>query len=769
MSTSDDLRFDPDDPRLTAHALGELSDRAGRAHVEALLAASPEARAELADIRALTDTLTAEYEQERLTVDFVGTSAPANIVRLPEQRRAWLRPLLATAAGLFLVAFGFSLLPVYQSVQVKGRHAAAVTTNTDGPPPAGSNLSPTQSAPLAQNDATPLTGNVVSALLPPADTLSASEPAPLLAQTTASDATIVQRAAAESYPASAKRANAPMVPSGPSITSQIQHPRLLADASKAAGSSVFKDEAAAAPPVVGGLPASSDADNGATASMDSADSSSTRHPIQEFNTAAYDHITETPFLAAKDNPLSTFSVDVDTASYSVVRRFIEQGSLPPARAVRIEEMLNYFPYDYAPPAPGDERPFAIHLEGGACPWNPDHRLVRVALKGREIAQDQRPPSNLVFLIDVSGSMEPPERLPLIKESLRLLVEKLTDNDHVAIVVYAGNSGLVLPSTNGANKDKILRALGRLEAGGSTNGASGIQLAYKVAQGSFIRGGTNRVILATDGDFNVGTTSQGELVRLIEKEARSGVFLTALGVGTDNLKDSTMQKLADHGNGNYAYLDSLDEGKKVLVDQLSGTLVTIARDVKIQVEFNPAAVRSYRLVGYEKRLLRKEDFNDDRVDAGEIGAGHSVTALYEVIPASQPDPGSSPAVDALKYQPAPDARPVRTAAAPPADAREMLTVKIRHKAPDSDTSERSYEAAFVDHGTAADYTNATPDFKFAAAVASFGLVLRDSPYKGSATFGGAIELAQEGKGRDASGYRAGFIALARRAQALSQKR
>lgn len=498
-------------------------------------------------------------------------------------------------------------------------------------------------------------------------------------------------------------------------------------------------------------------------------------PGTAYNTTVYEHLEENPFLSAKENPLSTFSIDVDTASYANVRRFIEGGSLPPPDAVRVEELLNYFPYDYAPPAADLDKPFAVHLEAAACPWMPEHRLVRIGVKGKEIAQDKRPASNLVFLIDVSGSMQPPERLPLIKRAMSMMVEHLTENDHVAIVTYAGNSGLALPATSGDHKDTILAALDRLEAGGSTNGAAGITLAYQVAKEGFIKGGTNRVILATDGDFNVGVTDQGDLVRLIQDEAKGGVFLSALGVGTDNYKDATMQKLADKGNGNYHYIDRIEEARKVLVDQMGGTLVTIAKDVKIQVEFNPTVVSAYRLIGYEKRMLRKEDFNDDRVDAGEIGAGHSVTALYEVVPVGQSTPGASPAVDALRYVakaiPLPTAasEPVKGEAGAGGASTEMLTVKMRHKAPDGDKSERSYEVPLVDAGQPGDFARASTDFRFAAAVAEFGLVLRDSPYKGAATLGAAAELAQEGKGADAKGYRAEFIELARRAQAIKDGR
>jgi Ca-activated chloride channel homolog len=442
-----------------------------------------------------------------------------------------------------------------------------------------------------------------------------------------------------------------------------------------------------------------------------------------------------------------------------VRRFINEGSLPPKDAVRVEEMINYFSYDYAQPSDG--RPFAVHLDVASCPWETSRRLVRIGLKGKEIATDKRGRSNLVFLLDVSGSMMPPERLPLVKQAMRLLVEKLTENDRVAIVVYAGASGLALPSTPGHQKERILEALENLQAGGSTNGAAGIQLAYQIAADNFIKGGVNRVILATDGDFNVGVTNQGDLIRLIEEKAKSGVFLSVLGVGTDNLKDSTMQKLADKGNGNYAYLDSLDEARKVLVQQMNGTLVTIAKDVKIQVEFNPARVVSYRLIGYEKRMLRKEDFNNDKVDAGEIGAGHTVTALYEVVPvgaASNPV-ASIPPVDPLKYS-----ANEKSTSTGSTSSGEMLTVKLRYKKPDENKSEL-IERAMTD--TNATFESAPVDLKFAAAVAEFGMILRDSEYKGNGTLDAVIEWAREGKGSDSNGYRAGFIELVRKAQAMKK--
>lgn len=475
------------------------------------------------------------------------------------------------------------------------------------------------------------------------------------------------------------------------------------------------------------------------------------------NTEAYDRIVENEFKDVAGNPLSTFSIDVDTASYANVRRFLTQNTLPPPDAVRIEEMVNYFSYDYTPPEADSEDPFLANMEAAGCPWNPEHRLVRIGLKGREMPWDKRPATNLVFLMDVSGSMQPENKLPLLKQGIKLLVEQLGENDTVSMAVYAGASGLVLPPTNGENRETILEALERLESGGSTNGGAGIQLAYDTAVGSFIKGGVNRVILATDGDFNVGTTNQGDLTRLIEERAKSGVFLTVLGFGMGNVKDSTLEKLADKGNGNYAYIDTLNEARKVLVEQIGGTLVTIAKDVKIQVEFNPVHVKAYRLIGYENRILAAEDFNDDTKDAGEIGAGHTVTALYELVPVGVDI--NLPGVDPLKYQ-------QRTESAPTADTGEVLTLKLRYKQPDGDKS-KLLEFTLVDEGRA--YAAASQDFKFAASVAGFGMILRDSKYKGNTTFDGVVELGEEGRGEDKSGYRVEFIELVRKAKTLSKER
>lgn len=473
------------------------------------------------------------------------------------------------------------------------------------------------------------------------------------------------------------------------------------------------------------------------------------------NTANYPQYPENNFNSVSQHPLSTFSIDVDTASYANIRRFLTMGQLPPHDAVRVEEMLNYFSYQY--PQPRGEDPFAANIEVAGCPWNSEHRLVRIGLQGREIEQLERAPGNFVFLIDVSGSMATPERLPLIKQALRQLVKKMNARDRVAIVVYASEAGVKLPSTPCSEKERILAAIDSLQAGGSTNGGDGIQQAYRVARENYLEGGINRVLLCTDGDFNVGITDQTQLTGMIVEKAKSGVFLTTLGVGTDNYKDALMQKLADKGNGNYYYLDTLEEAQKVLIDQMNGTLVTIAKDVKIQIEFNPAQVSQYRLVGYEKRVMRAQDFNNDAKDAGEIGAGHTVTALYEIVPQGGE---SRDAVDGLKYQSAAP-RPQRSASANPV-SRELLTLKLRYKQPTGNTS-RLLEFAVTDNG--AGYERASADFRFAAAVASFGMLLQDSEFKGSATYGAVRELAQSAKGADNGGYRAEFINLVEKAEAL----
>ena len=692
------MKMNLDDPKLTAFALDELTGTE-KEEMETAVAASPEAQEFLRELRLLSGNLRAEYAAEREAYPI----EHSNLVPLEQKDEPWsLSRRLALAASIALCAcFGAIAIGT-----LKRGGAGFVGRPNPGREPAPA---------VNQTEQTPVEGVDNLAATSPAEQLPAAPPPPVgasLATPSFNDLGVI----ASSDPSAMGAATA--------------RNRLLArQAPGAAGGASVEKKAEA-------------------------------WYRQDFNTARYGSIEENPFLEATSNPLSTFSIDVDTASYSNIRRFIENGSLPPKDAVRIEELINYFSYDY--PQPDDSLPFSVHLDAASCPWAPTHRLVRIGLKGREMPNEKRPASNLVFLLDVSGSMEPANRLPIVKQAMRLLVDKLGENDRIAIVVYAGASGLVLPSTTGDRKEQILGALENLQAGGSTNGAEGIELAYRTATEHFIKGGVNRVMLATDGDFNIGTTSEGELVRLIQEKAKSGVFLSVLGVGDDNLNDSMMQKLADKGNGNYAYLDSVEEARKVLVRQINGTLVTIAKDVKIQVEFNPAQVGSYRLIGYEKRLLRKEDFNNDKIDAGEIGAGHTVTALYEVVPAgTEPNPAASvPPVDPLKYQPTTPALAVLPKAK--TGSPEMLTVKLRYKEPEGETS-KLLERPFVDPGTA--FANATPDLKFAAAVAEFGMILRDSEYKGNGSLGAVAEWATEGKGADENGYRAGFLALVRKTKTL----
>lgn len=475
----------------------------------------------------------------------------------------------------------------------------------------------------------------------------------------------------------------------------------------------------------------------------------------DFNREGYDNISENKFLKVTDNPLSTFSIDVDAASYSNVRRFLNQGQLPPAGAVRIEEMVNYFHYEY--PQPTNDDPFSINTEISDCPWNRDNKLVLIGLQGKKIPTENLPASNLVFLIDVSGSMWDANKLPLVKASMKMLVDQLREQDKISMVVYAGAAGLVLAPTSGADKTKIKDAIDKLEAGGSTAGGAGIKLAYKTAQENFVKGGNNRVILCTDGDFNVGESSDDAMERLIENERKSGVFLTVLGYGVGNYQDAKMQKLADKGNGNHAYIDGITEAKKVLVNEFGGTLFTIAKDVKLQIEFNPAKVQGYRLIGYENRMLAKEDFNDDKKDAGELGSGHTVTALYEVIPVGV-ESDFLKEVDALKYQK--NVVPLSKSS----HNDEIMTVKFRYKAPDGDVS-KLIEHPVVDKQIFIAKTS--DNFRFAASVAQFGMLLRNSEFKSTASYSSVLNLARKAKGTDDEGYRSEFIRLAESAQLLAK--
>ena len=691
------------DARVTEYALGELQG-AAREAFEKELAQSNELQRELEDTVVLCQKLRAlqspkegfdEQSRQELRSEILGN---LRVVRRERNfRRAAVFGALGAAAACLLVSPFIPWSAIFQRSHLRETHQRAADTVVA--------QSQTAFTPALVNSQEALSQMIASA-----ETM----PPPAVSRPVERDPNSAPRSAASSDAA---------VASAPAAK-----PRKLLTGGWGRGS--------------GGL-AKSDARTRVVVVTD-----------EEFDTETYDSIEENRFRAAKDNPLSTFSVDVDTASYSNVRRFLQGDELPPSGAVRIEELINYFPYHY--PEPKAEDPFSVNVELSRAPWNAKHELVRIGLRGRSVPGAERPASNLVFLIDVSGSMQDANKLPLLQRSLRALVESLSAKDRVAIVVYAGSSGLALPSTSGEEKDRILKALDELEAGGSTNGAEGIQLAYQTARENFLKEGNNRVILCTDGDFNVGVTSQSELMSLIEKERASGVFLSVLGFGIGNLKDSTMEKLADKGNGNYAYIDSLSEGRKVLVEQSGATLFTIAKDVKVQVEFNPARVAGYRLIGYENRLLAKEDFNDDKKDAGEIGAGHTVTALYEIVPAGEPLPDQA-SVDPLKYQvPATE----RTAS-----PDELLTVKLRYKTPDGDKS-RLIEAP-VRAGAEKGFEQASEDFQFATAVAAFGLKLRGSPSSGNISWQDIQKIARRSLGEDPGTYRAEFLTLVEKARQLDE--
>jgi len=782
------MKDNANDPRWTAYALGEIADEKERAEIESILAESEEMRRLVEEIRQTAGLLKEELSAE----PSVGLT-PAQRDRIQTKAntgRGWFqsRPVwmaLGAAAALLLAItvmltrFGPEKTVLQQkgsgpvltaelkepaqttellrqklektpasdaaeharaSIDLKADHNLSAGADFDkeqSAPPAASIRadSPAEARPLAEKAAAvgetsrnEVSDSLVASLLAPGEQKGQAfaEQKPSLSEETkaVSDLVAVQtQALANQYPAPLpmKAVSSSMMVGG--MAGGLQN--------QAEDASMRKRLPPPPRPMPPWPPAP--------------------RPRGDFNTEAYDYISDNPFLEVAQNPLSTFSIDVDTASYSNVRRFLDGGSLPPKDAVRIEELVNYFDYDYR--GPTDEKPFAVHFELADAPWKPEHRLLRIGLKGREISPGKRPPANLVFLLDVSGSMADENKLPLVKESMRLLVDQLTESDRVAIVVYASDTHVVLPSTSGDQKERLRQAIDHLRAGGSTNGASGIQLAYQTAQQNYLREGTNRVILATDGDFNVGITNRGDLTRLIEERAKSGIYLSALGFGMGNYKDATLELLANKGRGNYAYIDTSKEARKVLVEQINATLVTIAKDVKIQVEFNPRQVSAYRLIGYEDRVMPKEDFNDDDKTAGVVGAGHAVTALYELVPGVS-DPGKK--VDPLKYQ-----KSVQTSSS--ADSDEILTMKIRSKDPEKD---KSVLSEFTVKGPARKFSSASQDFKFAAAVAAFGMVLRDSPDKGSANMESALEWAKEGRGSDKNGYRQEFIRLIHRAISMS---
>jgi Ca-activated chloride channel family protein len=787
-----------DDPRLTTYALNEM-EPAERTEFEQALAQDAAARRTVEEIRATAATLTAALENEPfepVEVPVAKHDTYAKVIRFPYWKVSGL------AAACF-VAF-FIYLQNHE-IPLEQKHYIEMPLTAPVDPKAESKAKVADVSAAADLPVVPLEPEATTVMAEKLNRDESRAKAGVSVAKAAKPNAFVDQEAGSKDGGLAGKIDSPVVSSAPvPETPAAQSP---APAPTVAVPLDSKEETIVLNPfMVTGTAGSS---HGASSTLGGIRARKQSGGLfagveREHNTEAYAYRKDNGFLRVKDEPLSTFSADVDTASYANVRRFLTQGQRPPIDAVRIEELVNYFPYSYAGPAAAAERmaalakdrgsrnggassaaqaaaPFATNLEVAGAPWAPEHRLVRIGIKGREVSDATRPPANLVFLLDVSGSMDEPNKLPLVKQSLRLLVGKLRPDDRVAIAVYAGASGLALPSTPAAHQREILEAIDRLEAQGSTNGEAGIQLAYDIAKANFITGGVNRVILATDGDFNVGVSSESELVRLIGEKAGSGVFLTVLGFGMGNIKDHTLEQLADKGNGHYAYIDSLAEAKKTLVEQAGGTLVTIAKDVKLQVEFNPAAVQAYRLIGYENRLLAREDFNNDQVDAGEIGAGHTVTALYEVVPAgaAMPTAGS---VDPLKYQ-VPET-PNSKLQTP--KSNEMLTVKIRYKdpaagaeakrAPGYLTSSESYKDSapdvsnkleFVLRDTGAHFDEASPDFKFAAAVAAYGMVLRDSPYKGSATLENVLEWGRAGVGSDAGGYRSEFLGLVEQTRQVMQ--
>jgi Ca-activated chloride channel homolog len=735
-----------EDPRLTAYALGELDDAEQR-EIEALLARDARARTELA---AIVDV------QSRLERALGMASSPA----LSGRRRASLRAAFAERAAT-------------------GSHGVA-SNAPEAKPPASNDAARNDAAAAKRSARSQTRGRgpwlLLAALVPAAAALL------VFSEDAKQDELVVETSGAEQHgltanridlsePAATRGTDSAMqtAPSedgrnelraGQIVTplasrwsdsfAELQGEGLGALGSKADSAGRIAAQMAA-PAEVPGLKAAPRARALRPPDMLEQNSSLGRGGpgMQREN---YDALEDNPFLPVSAEPRSTFSIDVDTAAYALVRRFLDAGTLPPQGAVRIEELINYFSYRY--PQPQGDDPVSVVASLGQAPWNPEHQLVRVALQARQVAAGARPPANLVFLIDVSGSMEAANKLELVKYGLRQLTRSLGVRDRVSIVTYAGNSGLVLAPTLGSRRSEILQAIERLEVGGSTNGGAGIQLAYAIARQHFVAGNVNRVLLATDGDFNVGVTSQSDLVELIQREAKTGVFLSVLGFGDGNYQDSTMEKLADRGNGNYAYIDRPAEAEKVLVEQATGTLLTLAKDVKLQIEFNPAEVSSFRLIGYENRQLEHRDFNDDTKDAGEIGAGHSVTALYEVV---RTGPGAPPpSVDPLVYQPS-----AKPPAPPPAFTGQLLHIKLRYQPPAGGPS-RLLEQTLSDPPRELD-----GDFRFAAAVAEFGMLLRQSPHRGQASYAQVLKLAESSLG-DAPDRkaRAQFVELVRTARRLA---
>jgi len=704
------MSYEMNDPGLTAYVLGELEDTE-RADLETAVENDPNLRNAIEEIREMTELMRAGLAAEPTSQ--LSEEQHRHIEQTAKPRR--MNPAIWTSiAALLLMAMGFAMKnQVFESVKLTAEEPSSSRGDSRSKPKARAILVPPPERPVSH-------------------VLTVTESEAVFA----GDAT-------EPYLENVSDDNSHIKSSASPVTEADPSDRIAEGKEKfvrAVGLARFYNKKKPMP----------DLDPSAVVEDQS-------HVLadQPSNTEDYDLVVEAGFTAVTDDPLATFSIDVDTASYANTRRYINQGSLPPIDAVRIEELINYF--DYADPEPVDGRPFAVNVELADAPWASDHRLMRVGIKAHSFDDENRPACNLVFLVDVSGSMKSPNKLPLLVKSLGLLAENLGAKDRVTILVYAGASGIVLPATRGDNVHAINGALRELLASGSTNGAAGIRQAYAEAKRSFIKGGVNRVVLATDGDFNVGIADRGSLLRLIEEEAKSDVYLTVLGFGMGNLKDGTLEQLAARGNGNYAYIDSLEEAQKVLVEEAGGTLVSVAKDVKIQVEFNPQEVASYRLIGYENRKLAHKDFNDDSKDAGDVGAGHSLTVLYELVP-PRVDVASKTGVDRLKYQHAVE----------PNDRSgdgELLTIKLRYKEVDEAVS-KLIEIPVRDIGNS--LADASDDLRFAAAVAAFGMRLRKSEYIADYPLEGILELAQESTGFDPNGYRSGFLDLVEKARKLMQK-
>ena len=768
------MKFDADDPRLTAFALGEL-DPDEAAPIERALSESPSLQREIDQIRAMAGSLRAQLSVEaspRLTPAQRETIAqePKSVLNSPLIFRRTSRWIAAGAALAACVALAITAAIMFNN-QVDSDDRVAIQQPTPGKTKSKAEKDLDGDSGLMAQAPERAPGGLKLPSTAVADPQAETEHRALLegrSQASEARSRVARPGAGTEAPAAADKLGAPgdssAAPSRRSSQSPPPPPAPPPGPPQSAGGMRQVDPMEVAAPGMdtGGFSGGSPHVDGLLR-----DGRVAGQPNIANEGLAF--IEDNPFQRTIEDPKSTFSIDVDTASYSNVRRFINQGTLPPRDAVRVEELVNYFNYSYEPPSAAEgDAPFSANVEVNVAPWNAEHRLVRIGLKGKEIKLDMRPATSLVFLIDVSGSMRDDNKLPLVKESLKLLIDQLNGDDRLAIVTYAGEAGLVLDSmyVSRQNRPQIDEAINALQAGGSTNGAGGIQIAYDVAAKHFIKGGVNRVILCTDGDFNVGVASNSELVQMIQEKRSTGVFLSVLGFGQGNFKEDKMQELAKHGNGNFAYIDSIDEGRRVLVEQMGATLITIAKDVKIQVHFNPKKVGSYRLIGFENRMLEAQDFRDDKKDAGEIGSGHSVTALYEIAPPSADKDGDA--------QTAPQSDFI--GAAPIVESELLMNLKVSYKQPDADqSSELSFPIA-DDNGT---WNGASADFKFASAVAAFGMVLRESPYKGDANLASVLTWAREANTaleltktatfeelKDQPDYRAEFIELVEQAKAIS---